>query len=160
MSKPYQGGHKKEGSWPPLEPNTESPNHFYICPDTGEVKPGFPPQVEKNGTAPQIIMDSMPKCYHEGVGRYIESRSEWKNADIAAGTLTFGSIDEPRHHVSRGVSQEHKELKADRRQASETALKAYKDNPEEVSAKVAKQAEEQRAAAEKDGLKTLIDEAT
>lgn len=132
---------------------------MYIDPDTKEVKQGYPPPREVFGKAPLVTFDSMPPAYHEGVCRVIESRQEWDMADKQTGKLTFGSIDEPRKYTAQGVAREQKELADDRHNASVTALKAYKENPKEVSAKVAKRAEQQRKMAEKAGLATIIDEA-
>lgn len=157
-SKVHNYGHEHESSWPPRF-GTGDTTPCYIDPVTKELKPGYPPPPEKLGEAPQVIFDSMPAQYHEGAGRVIESRREWNLADKQTGKLTFSTVEEPRRHVAKGVAQERKELAADRRNASLTALKAYKENPKEVSAKVAKRDEKQREQAEKTGLSKLINEA-
>jgi len=157
-SKIHNRGHEKESSWP-SDFGTGDTTPMYIDPDTKEVKRGYPPPREVFGIAPTVMFDSMPKTYHEGVGREIESRSEWELADKQTGLLTFGSIEEPKRHTAKGVQEERKALARDRRKASETAWQAYKENPKEVSQKVAKRAEEQHQTAKKAGLNKLIKEA-
>lgn len=141
------------------EPQRGSSGRYWWNPETRKLEPGDPPAREVFGQAPSLICDSMPKTYHEGVCREIESRTEWALADKQSGKLTFSSMEEPRKHAAIGAKEEKKALAQDRRQASETALRAYKENPKQVSAKVRKQAEAQQEAAKKQGLSKLIDEA-
>jgi len=131
---------------------------MYVDPKEG-VKPGYPPPREVFGTSAFVIGDEMRETYHEGVQRHISSRKEWNQADEQSGKITFGTMDEPRRHVAKGASQQKRELEADRKQAAEKALAAYKANPKEVSARIAKAAEKQQKLAEKSGLSTLIDKA-
>lgn len=140
------------------EPKRGGSGRFWWNNETKKFEPGDPPPREVFGQAPSVIFDSMPKTYHDGVCREIESRQEWALADKESGKLTFGSIEEPRRYTAQGIAAEQRELARDRHQASVTALKAYKENPKEVSAKVKKRAEQQREMAEKAGLDTLIDE--
>lgn len=91
------------------------------------------------GQAPTVIFDSMPKTFHHGVEREIESRQEWNLADLEAGTITFGSSEDAKPKVDAGNAE--KARRKELRQASQTALQAYRENPKEVSERIKKQDE-------------------
>ena len=151
-SKVHQGGHKHESSWP-SQFGTLDTTPCYVDPETKEVKEGYPPKrFEKHGQAPYAIMDSMPKTYHEGVGREIESRTEWEMADKQCNTITFSSADEVRRHTKRGVEKEKADLKADRRKASIEATREYRENPKQVKDRLRVKGEEQVKQLKKAGL--------
>lgn len=128
---------------------------WYYCKTKKKMVEGYPPyQYERYGQAPCVIFDSMPATYHEAACRTVESRSEWNMLDRETGSLTFGSREEATPKVDAANAE--KARKAELRKASKAALDAYKANPREVSQKVAKQTEQQMAAAEKAGLGNLM----
>lgn len=124
---------------------------YYFDRKTQKMIEGHPP--DENiyyGQAPITIFDSMPKTYHHGIEREIESRSEWKAADNAAGTITFGSQEEARPRIDE--ANEEKRRKAEKRKASLTAWQAYKENPKEVHDRVEKQSIEKIEKLKKIGI--------
>jgi hypothetical protein len=158
-SKIHNYGHEHESDWPPRFPENPRGLVGYIDPETKEFKEGTPPNTNNQfGVAPMVIFDSMPPTYHEGACRTVESRKEWNMLDEQTGSLTFGSMKEPRKHIERGNTEAAKALRADRRRASEEALKMVRANPKEINQKWAKEAEKQAEVAKKSGLKTLLKE--
>lgn len=150
VSKIHKYGNKNESTWPP-EFGDGKGYSCYIDPETKEIKEGYPPR-KLESDAPMVIFDSMPKTYHEGVGREIESRKEWELANKQSGQLTFSSKEEPSRHVKKGVEREKKEYELDRKNSVIKATQAYRENPKEVSEKVRKKGEEQVARLRKNGL--------
>jgi hypothetical protein len=153
-SRIYQGGSEKEGVWP------EGPKKYglkYWDAESQTFKDGPRPNPNKiYGKAPTVIFDSMPKTYHEAAGRYVESRAEWNQLDKETGSLTFGSIEEPRKIQQKAALEEKKALKADRRRAAEEALKKVRANPKETRERLSKEAEKQAEIAKKSGLTKLL----
>lgn len=158
VSRVHKYGDLKESSWP-SQYGTLDKTPKYIDPITKELKDGYPPPREVYDTPPQVIFDSMAPQYHEGAGREVTSIREWDRLDKETGQLSFSTDEERRRHVSKGQLEERRALRRDRHNASRTALQAYKENPKEVKAKVAKRREEQRRVAKQSGLETLIKEA-
>lgn len=158
----FNYGDEKESSWPPMfgtKTEGES-NHMYWDAESQSIKEGYPPNPNNNfGEAPTVIFDSMPPTYHEKAGRIVESRKEWNRLDQETGALTFSSVKESRKYIEKGNKEQAKALKADRRRASEEALKMVRANPKEINQKLQKQAEKQQEVAKKSGLATLIKEA-
>ncbi len=158
-SKIHSYGDEKEAAWPPRFPKNPKGVVGYWDKDKQKFVEGRPPNPNNQfGVAPMAIFDSMPKTYHEGAGRDVESRQEWKRLDEETGSLTFSSIKEPRRHIENGNKEYQKELKKDRRRASEEALKMVKSNPRHIRQKLDKQAEKQAQEAKKSGLTKLIKE--
>jgi hypothetical protein len=156
-SKIHKYGHEHEASWPPSF--VEKPRGVvgYIDPETKQFKEGYPPNPNNQfGVAPMAIFDSMPKTYHEKAGCFVESRSEWERLDQATGSMTFGSIAEPKRHMAKALQEERKALKQDRRRAAEEAIKMVRANPTEIRQKLNQEAEKQRAAADKAGITKLL----
>jgi len=150
-SKIHIGGDPKESEWPPRFGTNEAKGFHKVY---GEYyKPN------NFGQAPIAIMDSMPKTYHEGVCRHIESRKEWEMADKESGCITFGSQSEAERLTKKRLQEEKKALRADRRKASSTALQMHRENPKEMREKVAKTRELQESIANKEGLSSSIDKA-
>jgi hypothetical protein len=58
--------------------------------------------------------------------------------------------------MAKAAQEEQKAIKQDRRKAAEEALKMVRANPTEIRQKLNKEAEAQRAAAEKSGLDKLL----
>lgn len=149
-SKVFNYGDEKEADWPPKYPNNPKGMVGYWDEETKAFKRGYPPNRNNQfGTAPSVIFDSMPPTYHEGASRIVESRKEWERLDKETGSLTFGSIKEPRRHVEKGQKERDRELRKDRRRATEEALKAVRANPREINQKWEKEAEKQRKTAKK-----------
>lgn len=157
-TKLFNYGNEKESSWPPrFGTNDNKGAVFYVDHETGKVKEGYPPpRVEKLAEAPQVIFDSMPPSYHEGACRMIESRKEWERADKEHNTVTFSTVDESKRHIKKGIDRERQEIKQDRKQASEKAIRHYKENPQSIREKLNKRAEEQEEVLRKSGLKTEV----
>lgn len=152
-TKSFIYGAEHEASWPPRFPEERRGVVMYYDKEKGEMVEGYPPsKIDRHGVAPMVLFDSMPETYHEGVCRKISSRKEWEFADKQTGKLTFGSIEEPRRYVKKGVSEGEKLLKADRRQAARAAIEAYNTNPKEVKQKLQKQAEKQIKVLERAGM--------
>lgn len=160
VSKIHKYGHENESAWPPKYGKCSSLEgdgkgySCYIDPETKELKEGYPPR--KISDAPMVIFDSMPKTYHQGVGREIESRKEWELANKESGQLTFSSTEEPARHAKAGAQREKKEYEADRFNSVVKATQAYKENPKEVSDKVRRKGEEQVKQLKKNGLDTEL----
>ena len=149
-TKSFIYGAEHEASWPPRFPEEPRGVVMYYDKEKGKMVEGYPPcKINRHGVAPMVLFDSMPETYHEGVCRKISSRQEWELADKQSGKLTFGSMEEPRRYVKKGISEEDKALKADRRQAAKAAIEAYNSNPKEVSQKLQKEAEKQRKVLER-----------
>jgi hypothetical protein len=130
---------------------------YYYNPATRQMQDEpMPDGITRYGRAPIAIMDSMPKTYHEGIGRHIESRSEWKMADEASGSITFGSVEEPARYAAKGREEVKRAIKQDRRRASETALGKWRADPKEVRQKIQKRAEEQHETMKKSGLTKVL----
>lgn len=143
-------GDKNEASWPSIY-GTGEKGTFHIDPVTGHAEPGPPPNTNLQfGEAPMVIFDSMPKTYHDGVCREIESRSEWAQADAESGCVTFGSRKDATPKVDEFNARKAK--RAELRKASKTALDVYRANPTEVKQKLEKQAEAQIQTLRKSGL--------
>ena len=155
-TKTFNYGNEHEAEWPPKYP--QKPGGFvgYWDKESQSFKEGYPPRPEKHGEAPIVIFDSMPRTYHEGACREIESRKEWELADKQHGCITFGDKEQAKPRVD--AANEAKRKKQELRQASLTALKAYRENPKEISQRLQKEAEAQREVAEKSGLDKLIKE--
>ncbi len=137
-SRVHEYGNAKEASWPPQFPETAQGFHGYWDKEQQRFMEGSPPIREKiYGEAPTVIFDSMPKTYHHGIQREIETRSEWRAADAAAGTITFGSREEAAPRIDQ--ANERKKRRQEIRKASVTAMQAYRENPREVSQRVEKQ---------------------
>lgn len=156
VSKIHAYGDEKESSWP-SQFGTGEKGVFHVDPETGETVPGYPPCRDLQfGVAPTVIFDSMPKTYHDGVCREIESRSEWAAADAEAGTITFGSKAEATPKVDEFNAKKAK--RAELRKASKTALDVYRANPTEVRQKLEKQGEAQMETLRKSKLVTKLKE--
>lgn len=156
----FEYGNDKEASWPPRLPQDNKGGHWYWDSEAGCLKEGYPPNPNNQfGVAPSVIFDSMPPTYHEAACRTVESRQEWERLDKEHGSLTFGSIKEPRKHIEKGNKQKAKELKEDRRNASLEALRKVRANPREINQKLKKEAEKQEEEAKKSGLTKLLKEA-
>lgn len=160
-SKIFNYGHEHEAEWPPLfgskDENTAQVYHWDE--ETKSLKEGHAPNRNNQfGQAPSVIFDSMPPTYHEGACRTVESRKEWERLDKETGSITFGSINEPRKHIERGNKEQQKELKADRRRAALEAIRKVRANPKEIRQKFEKQAEKQLETAKKSGLTKLLKE--
>ena len=156
-SKIHKYGHEHESSWPPMFPKRTRRVVGYIDPETKQFVEGYPPNRNNQfGVAPMAIFDSMPKTYHEKAGCFVESRSEWERLDQATGSMTFGSVAEPRKHMAKAAQDEQKALKQDRRKAAEEALKMVRANPTEIRQKLNKEAEAQKEIAEKSGLSEVL----
>lgn len=156
-SKIHNYGHEHEADWPPRFPENPKGLVGYWDPETKTFKEGYPPNPNNQfGVAPIVMFDSMPKTYHQGACREVESRAEWERLDRECGTLTFGSINEPRKYVEKGSKAQDRELKKDRRRAAEEALKMVRANPREISQKWEKEAEKQKEVAKKSGLSKLL----
>jgi hypothetical protein len=150
-SKIHEGGHEMESEWPPRFGTNEGKGFRKVY---GEYyKPN------NFGTAPIAIMDSMPKTYHEGACREVESRKEWERLDKEHGCITFGSQAEAERPLKLKLKEEKKDYKKGLRKASETALQMHRDNPREMAQKVAKQRETQERIAKQEGLDKGIDQA-
>lgn len=150
-SKIHNYGNEHESEWPP-QFGTGGSGPMYYCKERKCMVEGYPPNPNpKYGEAPQVIFDSMPPTYHEAAGRIIESRREWELTDKQHNTITFGNVKDAKPLVDK--ANEEKRIKAERRAASLKALQEYKDNPREVSQRVAKKAEEQNRVLEKAGIK-------
>jgi hypothetical protein len=155
----FQYGSDKEASWPPQFPERSKGLVGYIDPETKEFCEGYPPNRNNRfGEAPMVIFDSMPKTYHEGACREVESRAEWNRLDEQTGSLTFGSTAEPRKHIEKGTKEQMKALRDDRRRASKEALQKVRANPREINQKLQKEAERQAKIARKSGLDTILKE--
>lgn len=102
------------------------------------------------GTAPTVMFDSMPKTYHHGVEREIESRREWNAADRDSGSYTFGSVEDAKPKIDAANAE--KARKAELREASSTALQAYKQNPKDTSDRIRTQDIERLETLEKLGI--------
>jgi hypothetical protein len=149
-SRVFNYGNEHEAEWPPRFPEKSRGLVGYIDPETKEFKEGYPPNPNNQfGTPPTVIFDSMPAAYHEGACRTVESRKEWNRLDQEHGTLTFGNIEEPRRYAKTRTAEEKRELKRDRRRASEEALKMVRANPRHISQKWQKEAEKQEKTAKK-----------
>ncbi len=158
-SKIFEYGNEKESSWPPKYPAKRTRGVFHVDQDTKELTPGYPKSKNKKyGVAPMAIFDSMPPTYHEGACRLVESRAEWERLDRETGSLTFGSMDEPRRYAAEGSKKEQKAIKQDRRRAAEEALKMVRANPKEINQKWNKHAEKQKDLAKKSGLEPMLKE--
>lgn len=159
-SKIHTYGNEKEASWPPKFPKRGNSGLSYWDSKTQSFKEGRPPNPNNQfGVAPIAIFDSMPATYHEGAKRMVESRHEWARLDKETGSLTFSSLKEPKKYVEKGKNEYEKELKKDRRKASEEAIKMVRANPRHIHQKVQKQAENQEKIAKESGLSKLIKEA-
>ena len=158
-SKIHNYGNEHESDWPPRFPTNVSCGSFYWDKETQTFKEGHPPNPNNQfGVAPMAIFDSMPATYHEGACRMVESRKEWERLDREVGTLTFGSIEEPRRHMQKAAEESKRSLKKDRRKASEEALKMVRANPKEIHEKWQKEAEKQAENAKKSGLDKVLKE--
>lgn len=146
-SKIHKYGDPNESEWPSRFGTGEKGRFTF-----GEV---YKPKIY--GEAPQAIFDSMPKTYHEGAGRYIESRKEWNLADKEHNTLTFGSMEESRRNIKKGANAEKKAYKQMNRKASESAFQMNKENPAKVKEIVKKQTETQEKIGKQENLGSLID---
>ena len=85
---------------------------YYFDKKTQTMKEGYPP--DENiyyGQAPTVIFDSMPKTYHPGICREVESRSEWELADKVSGTITFTNYEQAK--IKRDEANERKKKKAE-----------------------------------------------
>lgn len=160
-SKIHKYGNENESTWPPMfGTNNGRGGVFYIDKETGETKEGYPPDPNpKYGQAPIAIMDSMPKTYHEAACREVESRKEWNRLDKEHGCITFGSQEEAQRPLKQRIKEEKTDYKKGLRKASETALQMHRENPREMSQKVAKQRELQERIAKQEGLDKSIDSA-
>lgn len=155
-SKIFNYGDEKESSWPPRFGTNDNKGGVFYIGDDGKIKEGYPPERNpKLAEAPQVIFDSIKPTYHEGACRVIETRKEWELADKQHNTLTFSSLEESKRHVAKGAFNEKKEYKADIQQAKEKAIKAYRENPKEIRARLNKQAEEQEKTLTKAEKKLL-----
>lgn len=149
-SKIFNHGDEHESDWPSRYPQSSRGFVGYWDRDSQSFKEGYPPNPNNIfGVAPIVIFDAMPSTYHEGAGRSVESRSEWDRLDKETGSLTFSSIDEPNRHIARRTKEEATALKADRRRASEEAIKMVRANPREINQKLQKEAEKQAKEAKK-----------
>jgi hypothetical protein len=149
-SKIHNYGHEHESEWPPQFGERKSGVSYYDK-EKGCMVDGYPPNPNpRHGQAPIAIMDSMPPTYHEAAQRTIESRKEWEMADKQHGTITFGSKEQATPKVDQFYKE--RERKAELRQASTKALQAYKENPQEIKQKLARQTEQQLATLEKAGF--------
>lgn len=156
-SKIFNYGHEHEADWPPQFPETIRGSVGYIDPITKLYVEGFPPNPNNQfGIAPMAIFDSMPPTYHERACRIVESRKEWERLDQETGSLTFGNVKESRKYIKKGVKEETKAMKKDRRKASEEAIKMVRANPKEINQKWQKHSEKQFEEAKKSGLDTLL----
>jgi len=149
-SKIHKYGGDCESDWP-SQYGTRERGIFHIDRDTGEATAGYPPQRhETHGQAPMVLFDSMPKTYHEGIGRQIESRKEWEQADRESGCVTFGSKESAKPTLT-----DQKKLqirKADSKQAILETCKMYEQNPEVVKGKAAAIRKEQKESAKRNGF--------
>jgi hypothetical protein len=158
-SKIFEYGNEHESSWPPKYPAEKRGLVGYIDKETKEFVEGYPVDPNpKYGTAPSVIFDSMPPAYHEKAQRIVESRKEWERLDRETGALTFGNVEEPRRHMTKAAQDAKKELKRDRRRASEEALKMVRANPKEINQKWQKEAEKQMDVAKKSGFDKVLNE--
>lgn len=156
-SKIHTYGDEKESSWPPRLPSKNNSGSFYWERDKQEFVEGRPPNPNNQfGVAPIAIFDSMPATYHEGAKRLVESRQEWDRLDKETGCLTFSSLKEPKKYAEKGKNDYEKELKKDRRKATEEAIKMVRANPRHIHQKIQKQGEAQENEAKKSGLTNLI----
>lgn len=147
-SKIFEYGNEHEADWPPRFVEKKAGFVGYWDADSMTFKEGYPPNPNNQfGTAPTVMFDSMPKTYHEAGGREVESRAEWQRLDKETNSLTFGNVNESRKYTEKGNKQQAKELKRDRRKASEEALKMVRANPKEIHEKCQKQAEKQHKTA-------------
>jgi hypothetical protein len=145
-------GHEHESEWPPAFGSRQS-GPMYYCKERKCMVEGYPPNPNNCfGVAPMVMFDEMPTTYHEAAGREVNSRKEWERLDRETGAITFGSREEPTKHIQNNVKQEEQALRDDRRRASLNAYQAYKENPQEVIQKVAKQTEQQMQTLEKSGI--------
>jgi hypothetical protein len=148
-SKIHNYGDENESEWPSRFGTGEKGIFRF-----GEV---YQPKIY--GQAPIAIMDSMPKTYHEGACREVESRKEWNRLDKEHGCITFGSQEEAQRPLKQRIKEEKTDYKKGLRKASETALQMHRENPREMSQKVAKQRELQERVAKQEGLDKSIDSA-
>lgn len=156
-SKIHNYGNINESEWPPRF-GTGGGGRYHV--KNGELKEGNPETtIKRYGTAPVAIFDSMPAQYHEKAGRVIESRKDWDRADKETGSITFGSREEVQRTTTKGILEEQKALKKDRRKASLASTQAYKENPAEVKQRLEKQGEEQIKTLKKSGLTKQLKEA-
>ena len=151
QSKIHNYGHEHESDWPPPFGTNNSKGFRKVY---GEV---FKPKIY--GQAPIAIMDSMPKTYHEGACREVESRKEWERLDKEFGCITFGSQEEAERPLKQKLKEEKIDYKKSLRKASETALQMHRENPHEMKQKVQKQRELQERIAKQEGLDTSIETA-
>jgi hypothetical protein len=157
-SKIHEYGKPNESEWPPRFGKRGSGRSYWDAEKKCMVEGNPPPKYEKHGQAPLAITPSMPAQYHEGVGRVIDDRNEWRMADEQSGCITFGSREEVSRTTQKGVSSEQKALKQDRRKASLEATRAYRENPKAVKDKLRHEGEKQAQIAKKAGLNKLIKE--
>lgn len=151
-SKIHNYGDENESEWPPKYGDRGS-GVFYYCKQKQCMVEGYPPNPNNRfGEAPMVIFDEMPTTYHEAAGIKVSSRAEWDRLDRETGSITFGSLNEPKKYLDKGRKEEEKQLKEDRRKASLNAYQAYKENPKEVEQRVAKQTEKQLKTLEKSGI--------
>lgn len=154
-SRVHNYGHEKESSWPPKY-GTLDKTPMYIDRNTGELKAGYPPPREVHDVAPMVIFDSMPKEYHQGVGREIESRKEWERADQEAGTVTFGKKEDAAPKVDK--ANKARAERTERRKAIKETVQHWNENPEQMKQILNHRKREQEIIAKKSGLDTLINQ--
>lgn len=158
-SKIHNYGHEHESEWPSKYPKDARGLVGYIDPDTKEFKEGYPPNPNNQfGVAPNVIFDSIKPEYHEGACRMVDSRKEWERLDHEHNKLTFGSVEESRRHVQKGMRAQRKAVREDRRRADRESRKMNLANPEEASAKRRARAEEQIKVAKESGLAPVLKE--
>lgn len=159
-SKIHNYANVNESDWPPRFPKKNNSGRFYWDHEAQEFKSGNPPNPNNCfGQAPIAIMDSMPKTYHEGAQREVESRQEWERLDKEHNKLTFGSLEEARKHTAQGRKEEKKALIADRRNARKQATQAYKENPKAVKEKLRADGDRQMKEMKKTGLDVQLKKA-
>lgn len=157
-SKVHNYGSDCESKWP-SKYGTGDKTPMYIDAITGELKPGYPPPPEKFGEAPIVQFDSMPKTFHEGACREVESRKEWNRLDKEHGCITFANQAEAERPLKKRLKEEKKEYKQGLRKASSTALQMHRENPKEMKERVQKQREVQESIAKQENLTKPIENA-
>lgn len=147
-TKSFNYGDKKEASWPPKFPKKAKGVLGYWDKEKQKFVEGRPPNPNNQfGIAPIAIFDSMPPTYHEAACQMVESRKEWDRLDRETNSLTFSNVKESRSHVEKGSKEKARELRKDRRRASEEAIKMVRANPKHINQKLQKEAEKQRKTA-------------
>ena len=108
---PYKGGNEKESEWPPRKEIGEIKGFLgYWHKEQQKFVEGYRPQPEKLGDAPVFLSDSMPPQFHTGIGKMVDSRSEWKNIDKENGWITLGKDEQIKPKAKKSLKERQAEM--------------------------------------------------